>query len=205
LLATAERSPSALALVDGGVRLDYAALADRAGRLAAGLAGLGLRHGDHVVAALQNRWQMAVLHWACQIAGLIATPVNWRFTADELDYCLKDAEARAVVFEEASAAAVAGAAVSRGIARIALTGQGDATASFDELAAAGRPMLPQAGADDISLMLYTSGTTGRPKASAPSASCRSITPWACARCWPWRSSTAPSSASRVSTPAKRSP
>ena len=78
-----------------------------------------------------------------------------------------------------------------------------------------RPTLPpRAGADDWSLMLYTSGTTASQRAcragtapsaprhspmwrristrtaSARSASCRSITPWACARCWPWRWSTA---------------
>jgi 2-furoate---CoA ligase len=163
LLAAAERSPNALALVDGATRLDYRGLAALAGRLAAGLAALGVRSGDHLVVALQNRWQMAALHWACQIAGVIVTPVNWRFTADELDYCLADAEARAVVFEDASAAAVAGAGAAGRIVRIAVAKTDLATATFDDLAAAGRTLPPQAASDAMSLMLYTSGTTGRPK------------------------------------------
>jgi 2-furoate---CoA ligase len=41
------------------------------------------------------------LHWACQFAGIIVTPLNWRVKPEELDYCLTDAEARAVTFEEA--------------------------------------------------------------------------------------------------------
>ena len=39
---------------------------------------------------LQNRWEAATLHWACQFAGIIITPLNWRAKADELDYCLDE-------------------------------------------------------------------------------------------------------------------
>jgi 2-furoate---CoA ligase len=163
LLAAAERSPDALALVDGDTRLSYRRLVQLAGGLAAGLGAVGVRSGQHLVMALQNRWQMAALHWACQIAGVVATPVNWRFTAEELDYCLDDAEAGAVVFEDASAAAIEGAATASRIARIALEPNGATTAGFDDLAAIGRTLAPQATADSMSLMLYTSGTTGRPK------------------------------------------
>ena len=48
---------------------------------------------------LQNNWQAATIHWACQFAGIIITPLNWRSTADELDYCLDNAEAKALVYE----------------------------------------------------------------------------------------------------------
>jgi 2-furoate---CoA ligase len=44
---------------------------------------------------------MATVHWACQFAGIIVTPLNLRVKPEELDYCLTDAEARAVTFEEA--------------------------------------------------------------------------------------------------------
>ena len=49
---------------------------------------LGLGAGDHVVTVLQNRWEAATIHWACQFAGIIITPLNWRSTAEELDFCL---------------------------------------------------------------------------------------------------------------------
>ena len=61
-------------------------------RVVAGLDALGLKPGDHIVTALQNRQEAATLHWACQFAGIIITPVNWRATADDLDFFCQDAE-----------------------------------------------------------------------------------------------------------------
>ena len=55
---------------------------------------------------LQNRWEAATLHWACQFAGIIITPLNWRATADELDFCIENAEAKAMVYEDVAADAV---------------------------------------------------------------------------------------------------
>ena len=72
-------------------------------RVVAGLDALGLKAGDHIVTALQNRWEAATLHWACQFAGIIITPVNWRATADDLDFFCQDAEAKALVYEDVSA------------------------------------------------------------------------------------------------------
>ncbi len=163
IFASAERNAHALAIVDGEVRLAYGDWAELIGRVAGGLRALGLEPGDHVVTVLQNRWQMATIHWACQVARLIATPLNWRFSGNELDYCLADAEARAVVFEDASADAVAASETARTILRIALDDHQNAEQAFETLCAGGAAMAPDATAEDISLMLYTSGTTGRPK------------------------------------------
>ena len=163
IVASAERSPHALALVDGAVRLSYRDWLDRIVGLVGALDELGLQRGDHLVTVLQNRWEAATLHWACQLAGIIVTPVNWRAKADELEYCLVDAEARALVFQDVSAAAVAGAASAGALPRIALDEASGGSHRFDELDGAPPTDLPRAGADDISLMLYTSGTTGRPK------------------------------------------
>ncbi len=163
-LASVERSPDALAIVDGGTRLTYAEWHREIRRLLAGFAALGLKRGDHLLAALQNRIEMASLHWACQFAGVIMTPLNWRAKADELDYCVADSEARAVVFQDATAAAVAGSPAAQPLPRIAGGGAAGGTVAFAALGG-GRlaPGEPQAGAEDVSLMLYTSGTTGRPK------------------------------------------
>ena len=88
------------------VRLTYAQWYRRISALVAGFDRLGLKPGDHLVTALQNNWQAATIHWACQFAGIIITPLNWRSTADELDYCLDNAEAKALVYEAVSADAV---------------------------------------------------------------------------------------------------
>ena len=69
---------------------------------------------------LQNRWEAATIHWACQFAGIIITPLNWRSTAEELDFCLDDAEAKAIVYEAVSADAVQASTAARHVPRIAV-------------------------------------------------------------------------------------
>ena len=92
-----ERSPDALAIVDGDVRLTYSQWHERILRVAQGLADLGLRAGDHLVVMSQNRWEMATLHWACQFLGVIVTPLNWRAKADEAQYCMSKFDAGAAL------------------------------------------------------------------------------------------------------------
>jgi 2-furoate---CoA ligase len=162
-LAAVERSPDALAIVDGERRPSYAAWYREISRVAGGLDTLGLSRGDRLAVILQNRFEMATLHWACQFAGIVMTPLNWRIKAEELDYCLYDAEAGAIVFDKVTAAAVGGAAAARRLQRIAIDGAEGGTCRYEELAGAASDFAPQAGPEDLSLLLYTSGTTGRPK------------------------------------------
>jgi 2-furoate---CoA ligase len=162
-LQSVERSPDALAVVDGEQRLTYAQWYAQIQRVADGLATLGLTRGDHLLVVLQNRIEMATLHWACQFLGVIATPLNWRAKPDEVDYCATDSAARAVVCEPVSAQAVAESHVASRLSRIGVGGA-DGTVQYAQLLehAPDAPIL-QADSDDISLMLYTSGTTGKPK------------------------------------------
>jgi 2-furoate---CoA ligase len=162
-LQSVERSPHAVALVDGELRLSYAQWALRVGAVQRALTGLGLKRGDHLLAVLQNRWEMATLHWACQFAGIVITPLNWRAKADEIDYCLGDSGARVLVFEPVAHEAVDGSAEARRVQRIGVGAVQDATAHFDDWLTAPSEPVPQASAEDLSLMLYTSGTTGKPK------------------------------------------
>ena len=163
-LQSVERSPHALAVVDGEQRLTYTEWYERIQRAAAGLSALGLERGDHLLLVLQNRIEMATLHWACQFLGVIATPLNWRAKPEEVEYCLQDSGARAIAYEPVSEAAVGGSAAAAALPRIAVGGAAGGTLGFQELLAR-RPDTPilAAQADDISLMLYTSGTTGKPK------------------------------------------
>jgi 2-furoate---CoA ligase len=163
-LASVARDPDATAIVDDDVRLTYRHWYGRISALVAGLDELGLKAGDHLVTVLQNRQQAATLHWACQFAGIIMTPLNWRATADDLDFCLADAEAKALVYEDVSAEAVHGCREAGRCPRITLgVPQGDeiAFAAMAERTAA--DAAPRGRADAWSVMLYTSGTTARPK------------------------------------------
>ncbi|WP_036167641.1 AMP-binding protein [Massilia sp. 9096] len=162
-LQSVERSPNALAVVDGGQRLTYAEWYERIQRVAHGLSTLGLRRGDHLLVVLQNRIEMATLHWACQFLGVIVTPLNWRAKPDEVDYCAGDSAAKAVVCEPVSAAAVAESHVASRLTRIGVGGA-DGTVQYAQLLEQAPPQpILQADSEAVSLMLYTSGTTGKPK------------------------------------------
>src|SRR5271163_1415300 len=163
-LASVARDPEATAIVDGETRLTYAAWFEKISAVVAGLDRFGLKRGDHLMTVLQNRWEAATLHWACQFAGIIITPVNWRSSASELDFYLEDAEASAIVYEDASAAAIAGSAVARKLKRIALDPAPSGTIAFAALVSHPAPdATPRVDAEAWSVMLYTSGTTARPK------------------------------------------
>ena len=69
LLAAVERSPDVTAIADGKRRLSYVSWYEEIGRVAGGLTVLGLKLGDRLAVILQNRLEMASLHWACQFAG----------------------------------------------------------------------------------------------------------------------------------------
>ena len=163
LIAAAERTPRALAVVDGLRRFDYAAWLDTVARVAGGLGTLGLRPGDRLAVVMQNRWEMAALHWACQLAGIVVVPLNWRSNADELDYFLTDSGAAALAFDESAKAAVAGSTCAANLRRVSVGDGGEGTAAFGDLLEAAADATPRAREDDLSLMLYTSGTTGRGK------------------------------------------
>ena len=160
-LASAAREPDRIALSDGALRLTWRQWEHAARELAGGLLRLGLGPGDHVVTLLTNRHEAATLHIACQLAGLVITPLNWRASAEEIGHVLADAEARVLVHEPLVADRVE---ACPGIATVRLVGL-DARRGH----AMGGSMrcrgsrVPAASPDDTSVMLYTSGTTGRGK------------------------------------------
>lgn len=162
--ANVERDPSCLAIVDGAVRLTYTEWYRQISSVVAAFDEIGLRPGDHLLTVLQNRWEAATLHWACQFAGLVITPVNWRAKADEIDFYVENAQARAVVHEAISAEATASAQTTRGLIRIALDEPGGGDLAFAAMIDRTVPTAePRVSADAWSVMLYTSGTTAKPK------------------------------------------
>src|SRR5262245_14896438 len=125
---------------------------------------IGLKLGDHLLTVLQNRWEAATLHWACQFAGLVMTPINWRAKAGDVDFCAQDSQAKAVVYEGVSADAVAGSREAQKRTRIALDAPRGSDIAFQALVRGTAPdPAPRVGAEAWSVMLYTSGTTAKPK------------------------------------------
>src|SRR5436190_19985451 len=163
-LASVARDPDALAIVDGQVRLSYRHWYATISALVGAFDELSLRPGDHLVTVLQNNWQAATVYWACQLAGIIVTPLNWRSTSDELDFCLADAEAKALIFESVSASSVQASGQAQQRTRIAVGLAAAKDVALESLVLGKAPSVePRVEAEAWSVMLYTSGTTARPK------------------------------------------
>jgi long-chain acyl-CoA synthetase len=165
LWGIAAATPDRTAVVDpGGHPLSYrdlAALADRYGR---GLQAMGLRPGDAIVVMLPNGIDMLAVHFAAMQTGLYTVAVNWHLVGPEVAYILGDSGAKAFIAHERFAEVAAAAAEEAGLDEKARFAVGD-VAGFRPLAElgaqepVGRPDVRTLGAP----MLYTSGTTGRPK------------------------------------------
>jgi 2-furoate---CoA ligase len=154
--ASVARDPDVTAIVDGGLRLTYAQWYAKISSVVAAFDALGLESGDHIVTVLQNRWEAATIHWACQFTGIIITPINWRANADELDFCTENAEAEAVIFQQVSAEAVERSKHARGVRRIAVgevDKANDGAVRFDEMSDLGAPgAIPRADASAWSII-----------------------------------------------------
>lgn len=158
----------ALVMAGSGECLTYGELDERSRRLAWVLRGQGLGRGDVVALLTDNRPQAYEVYWAAVRSGMYVTAVNNHLTADEVGYIVNDSGAAALV-------------VSAGVAELAervgedipgvrtKLAYGGAVAGFDTyesaIAAAPNEELPDqpCGAD----LLYSSGTTGRPKGIKP--------------------------------------
>jgi 2-furoate---CoA ligase len=170
LARAALRRPDAEAVVDGRRRLTYAELDARAAEIAGGFARLGIVRGDRALLVLRNRLEHVVAYWALQRLGAVAVPVNFRLAGNELRYLLEDSGARLALYEASTAGAMLEASRG-GEARLVFVGDKahaathGAVAVFDDLFDQAGSVMPgpPPAENDRSLILYTSGTTGRPK------------------------------------------
>jgi fatty-acyl-CoA synthase len=157
----ARLTPQRTAIEFGDEPTNYAELDERSERLAGALLRLGLRRGDRVATLTGNRPEHVELFFACAKAALVLAPLSWRLAPAELGYQLSDAEP-AVLFVEPGRGALADAALQAAATRprqLAL-----ARVELDALEGPGAtPRHSDAADDDDLLLLYTSGTTGRPK------------------------------------------
>jgi acyl-CoA synthetase (AMP-forming)/AMP-acid ligase II len=158
---TATQSP-ALIGADGGT-ISYGELYARSQRVAALLYDAGLHHGDGVALVLPNRREFFEITWGCQLSGLYYTAVNTHFTPEEVAYVVDDSDAKAVFVDVAMADL--GERIldvnARVDVHISVGGALPGWHAYDDAVLAAGEAPP---VSDGSEMLYSSGTTGRPKA-----------------------------------------
>jgi long-chain acyl-CoA synthetase len=160
----AQRRPDVPAIVAPTGDRTFAELNARANQLVRALRRLGLRAGDGVALLCTNRAEFAEVGAACQRAGWRLTTVNLHLTADEAGYIVDNCEAKALVADVALASVADGARrrAPGCVVALAVAGDIEGFRSYDD------ELAGESGADidDPALgssMLYTSGTTGRPK------------------------------------------
>ena len=162
LVWAADRYRDAEAVVHRDRRVSFEALLDGSCRLAAGLSRRGIRRGDRVGMWLPNWPEWILARHALGILGAVAVPINTRYKADELAYCLGQSECRALLSADRFLGIDFRATVDS--VRDRLPGL-EWTAYPDEIAVmlAGPPLRPgewpEVSPDDVGYMIYTSGTT----------------------------------------------
>ena len=145
-------SPDRVALIFGDTTTTYAGLHDRVRRLAGRLRAAGIGPGERVAYLGPNHPAFVETMFATYAAGGIFVPLNFRLTAPEIDYQLADSGAKLLIFDPSCAA------TASGIDEVPLS-------AYEGWLAAGEPAVDDVAValDDPACILYTSGTTGRPK------------------------------------------
>jgi long-chain acyl-CoA synthetase len=142
------------------VRWTWRELDDISGRLAAGFAQLGIEPGDRVASLMPNRPAQIAFYVACFKGGFVATPLNYRYMAPEIDHALGVSEARALFHHAERAADLEESRLAGRLARITY----DDDATFERTWHASPPLEPRDIPPDApAAIFFTSGSTGPPK------------------------------------------
>lgn len=168
LARQARKNPGKTALVDGEQRFSYDRLNRRVNRLASALAALGVGRGDKVALMLFNCSQLVEGYFAVAKLGAVAVPVNFRFVGREVAYVVAHSEARVFIYDDMFKELVDGIREDiPGVEHFITVGGscGGRHQAYESLVEAGsedEPAVPVYD-DDPAYIMYTSGTTGRPK------------------------------------------
>ncbi len=159
--------PDKPALRHLGETTTWAQLSRRSRQLAAALAGRGVADGDRVALLTLNHPWFVESVFAANTLGAMAVPLSFRLAPLELDYILADCTPSAVVVDARLLPLLMAAPAAASIGTVIVIGESDVAAgqfAYEELLAAHEPMeLPDVSEESTALIMYTSGTTGRPK------------------------------------------
>jgi long-chain acyl-CoA synthetase len=163
--AAVKRTPSSIAVVEGDRRVTYAELSATVDRIAGNLSRLGIARGDRVAILLGNRVAFVEISLSCTRVGAIQVPINIRQRKPENQYVLAHSGAVALVHEADLLDQIPD---TRSIPelrhRFAVGGEAAGSDPYESLLMQSQPPVPATAAeDDPFCILYTSGTTGRPK------------------------------------------
>jgi long-chain acyl-CoA synthetase len=168
--ALAETQPDkpAYIMATSGQVVTYRELNEHSNQLAQLLYAAGLRFGDHIAICLENHPRYLEIAWAAQRSGLYFTPINYHFNADEIAYIADNCDAKAYITSSAmaeSATALRDLLPADCTIRLMLTDDGKPVDGYDdyEAAIAAFPTDPLEEELEGAAMMYSSGTTGRPK------------------------------------------
>ena len=165
----ARLTPHKLAVRDSKRQLSYAQWHERTEQLAAGLRALGLQPGDRVALLAYNCLEWMEIYAALARSGLVAVPLNFRLTTAEIEYIAQHSEARAFIVQDALTTLAQPLPQSLNLPPHHFIAFGDDTPSgwtaYETLIASAPNDLPpvQVKPQDMSALMYTSGTTGKPK------------------------------------------
>ncbi|MFC5995142.1 AMP-binding protein [Pseudonocardia hispaniensis] len=166
LAAHAAASPGRPAIIDERGTLGFGELNAMVNRLTHGLLGLGLRPGDRAVWCGPNSREVVTFVHAARKIQLMAVPLAYRFTADEMRYVIADSEAVLVVVDAEQAGRIAAIRAALPAVRHVVVFGGEpftGALAWDDVLAVGAEGDPAVPAGPGGSMIYTSGTTGRPK------------------------------------------
>jgi long-chain acyl-CoA synthetase len=162
----AAKTPDKVAyrIAESGRRVTYRELDERSNRGAHLLRSLGLRRGDHVAVCMENNEHYFPACWAAQRAGLYYTAISSRLTPPEVEYIVNDCGAKVMIasLEKRELAAGLAGRCPGLVGRFLVDGAAAGFADWAE-ACARFPATPIADESEGAPMLYSSGTTGRPK------------------------------------------
>ncbi|ETK36917.1 acyl-CoA synthetase [Microbispora sp. ATCC PTA-5024] len=162
----AQMSPNRTAFVFADRSISYAQVHERTTRLASRLREAGVRGGDRVAYLGPNHVAFAETMFATHVLGAIFVPLNFRLAAPEIAYMLEDSGASVLVYAPECAAVVRGLPALPGLRWVvALHSPAPGEPEFESWLSQGdpTPIDVPVSQDDVALILYTSGTTGRPK------------------------------------------
>ncbi len=168
LRRSAARFRDKTAIIDGETRWSFRELDDIVTRVAAGLAGHGVRPGDRVALLSRNCAEFVAIAWGAARLGVVLVPINFMLTPDEVGYIVGDAEPVAFIAQPEfvgtadEAVEVSGRAVPTRIVVGDATGEWSPFADIAGADPAGWTP-PHVGDDDPIRLMYTSGTESRPK------------------------------------------